>query len=187
LWTKHLIDNFATGFPLQLQPVVWIGGLRAIGMVLSIGAAELARRKIPTGSHVGIARALMAISAVLIAALFGFALARTLGLVLACYWTISMTRSVMGPIYDAWVNQRLDSSVRATVISMSSQVDAIGQITGGPVVGLIGSWFSVRAALVASAVILSPVLVLFRRAIGQPVTELDPSAPPLLQEVDPGE
>jgi hypothetical protein len=40
---------------------------------------------------------------------------------------------------------------------MSSQVDAIGQVAGGPAVGLVGSWLSVQAALVASALTLSPV------------------------------
>jgi DHA3 family tetracycline resistance protein-like MFS transporter len=78
-----------------------------------------------------------------------------------------MARNVIGPLYTAWVNQRLDSSVRATVISMSSQVDAIGQVAGGPVVGLIGSWLSVQAALVASALTLSPVLLLYPRALRQ--------------------
>jgi DHA3 family tetracycline resistance protein-like MFS transporter len=64
----------------------------------------------------------------------------------------------------AWVNQRLDSQVRATVISMSSQVDALGQIIGGPIVGAIGTLVSLRAALLSSAAILSPVLILFSRA-----------------------
>jgi hypothetical protein len=39
-------------------------------------------------------------------------------------------------------------------------VDAVGQITSGPVVGMIGN-ASIRAALVASAAILSPVLPLY--------------------------
>ena len=51
------------------------------------------------------------------------------------------------------------------MLSMSSQVDAIGQIAGGLVVGLIGSLVSVRAALLASGVILTPVLALYRIAI----------------------
>jgi len=57
--------------------------------------------------------------------------------------------------------------VRATVISMSSQVDAIGQIAGGPAVGWIGSAFSVQAALTVSGLLLTPVLPLYRRALSQ--------------------
>jgi DHA3 family tetracycline resistance protein-like MFS transporter len=84
---------------------------------------------------------------------------------LIAYWLIAVARNVIGPLYMAWVNQRLDSGVRATVLSMSSQVDAIGQIAGGPGVGLVGSLVSVRAALLASASILSPALLIFPRAI----------------------
>ncbi|MBI5713524.1 MAG: hypothetical protein HZC38_08910, partial [Chloroflexi bacterium] len=53
---------------------------------------------------------------------------------------------------------------RATVLSMSSQMNAVGQIAGGPAIGVVGNSFSVRAALMISAVILSPVLPLLSRA-----------------------
>jgi DHA3 family tetracycline resistance protein-like MFS transporter len=57
--------------------------------------------------------------------------------------------------------------VRATVLSMSSQVDAIGQVAGGPAVGLIGNLISVRAALLTSSIILMPVLALYRLVLKQ--------------------
>jgi DHA3 family tetracycline resistance protein-like MFS transporter len=76
---------------------------------------------------------------------------------------------LIGPIYTGWVNQRLEANVWATVISMSCQMDAIGQIAGGPVVGLIGNWLSVRAALLTSTLILTPVLALYRLAMRQDV------------------
>jgi DHA3 family tetracycline resistance protein-like MFS transporter len=165
LWTKQILDQFT--FPLadRFQPVFWFGLIRAVGMLLSVGAAEVAQRKVQTERHLAVARASWAISAVLVASLLVFALAKTLLVAVIAVWLISMSRNVIGPLYTAWVNQRLDSRVRATVISMSSQVDAIGQVAGGPVVGLIGSWLSVQAALVASALTLSPVLLLYRRAM----------------------
>jgi MFS transporter, DHA3 family, tetracycline resistance protein len=46
------------------------------------------------------------------------------------------------------------------VISMGGQVDALGQIIGGPPVGYVGTVFSLRAAMVAVSAILSPVLLL---------------------------
>ena len=50
------------------------------------------------------------------------------------------------------------------MFSVTGQVDAIGQIAGGPAVGAIGN-ASIRAALVLSALILSPVLPLYAYAI----------------------
>lgn len=167
LWTKHLIDQFAAAFPLPVQPVVWIGALRAVGMLLSVGAAEWASRSVATHDHRQVTRALAGLSAVLIVALVGFALSPFLLPAVIFVWIISMARNTIAPIYDAWVNQRLESGVRATVLSMSSQMDAIGQIAGGPGVGLVGSLVSVRAALLASAAILAPALALFRRALRQ--------------------
>lgn len=182
LWTKHILDQFA--FPLagQFQPVIWLGVMRAIGMILSVGAAELVQRNVHTEQHVAVARVSWAISAVLVLSLLGFALANALWLAVLAYWLIAMARNVIGPLYVAWVNQRLDSRVRATVLSMSSQVDAIGQVAGGPGVGLIGSWLSVQAALVASALTLSPVMLLYPRAIRQSNAQLAPLEPAVFDE-----
>lgn len=177
LWTKHLVDSFGPEVG-GMEPVLWLGFLRGAGVLLSVAAAEWARRKIPTDNPVGIAKSLFGVSVLLIVGLFGFALAGGLWPALAFYLLISMTRNVIGPVYDAWVNRGLDSGVRATVLSMGSQVDAIGQIAGGPGVGLIGSLISVRAALATSALILIPVLPLFRRAQGQAQPVPEPSVPP---------
>ena len=178
LWTKHILDQFTFPMADRFQPVFWFGLIRAVGMILSIGAAELVQRKVRTEQHASVGRASWAISAVLVISLLGFALAKTLLVAVIAIWLISMARNVINPLYTAWVNQRLDSQVRATVLSMSSQVDAIGQVAGGPVVGVIGSRISVQAALIASALTLSPVLLLYPRAIrlnkGQPA-QSDPA------------
>jgi DHA3 family tetracycline resistance protein-like MFS transporter len=41
---------------------------------------------------------------------------------------------------------------------MSSQVDAIGQIAGGPLLGALASAVSIKIALLASSLTLSPAL-----------------------------
>ena len=55
----------------------------------------------------------------------------------------------------------IDSRVRATVLSMQSQTDAIGQIVGGPPLGALGE-HQLPLAFLTSAVILSPALWLLR-------------------------
>jgi DHA3 family tetracycline resistance protein-like MFS transporter len=167
LWTKHILDNFTLPLSDVLQPVVWFGILRGAGVLLTAGASEIAQRRIHTDRFTSIARSLFGLTVALILSLLIFALTPWLGLAMLAYWVIYVTRNLIGPLYTAWVNQRLESGVRATVISMSSQVDAIGQIAGGPVVGWIGSAFSVQAALTVSALLLTPILPLYRRALGQ--------------------
>jgi MFS family permease len=111
------------------------------------------------------AQALMLNAGLIVAALAAFGLARNFWLALALYWLIGALRSVGTPLHAAWFNLRIDDpQVRATIFSVSGQADAIGQIAGGPVVGAIGN-ASIRAALFVSALLLSPVLPLYARAI----------------------
>ena len=43
----------------DVEPVVWFGLIRAVLLVISLAATELARRRVDTGRSVPIARALM--------------------------------------------------------------------------------------------------------------------------------
>lgn len=165
LWTKHILDNFEMPAFVDFQPIVWIGMINGVGMLLAASLTEIARRKIITDQFSSVAKALFMLTLLLAISLLGFALGQSFWLVMVMVWLINIAREIIGPVYTAWVNQRLDSKVRATVLSMSGQVDAIGQILGGPGVGMIGNLVSVRAALLASGIILSPALALYQRAL----------------------
>jgi hypothetical protein len=70
------------------------------------------------------------------------------------------------PLYTTWLNQQItDSSVRATVLSLSGQSNAVGQAAGGPVLGALGNVWGIRAALTAGALAIAPALGLYARAI----------------------
>jgi DHA3 family tetracycline resistance protein-like MFS transporter len=163
LWTPYLL-TFRFPSVAGMTTVAWFGLLRAGAILLGIAATEFVRRRVDTSSEPSVRRAMFVISALMVATLIGFALSFDFAMAIAAYWAFSLLRQTTHPLYTAWVNQRLDPQVRATVISMSSQVDALGQIAGGPVVGVIGTALSLRAALAASATMLSPVLLLFSRA-----------------------
>lgn len=74
---------------------------------------------------------------------------------------IHLLRFLIDPLLTGWINRGLDSQVRATMLSMRSQVDSLGQIGGGPLVGWIALRSDYRSGLQASALLLSPVLLLF--------------------------
>jgi DHA3 family tetracycline resistance protein-like MFS transporter len=77
-----------------------------------------------------------------------------------------MARNLAGPLYTIWLNEQItDSSVRATVLSISGQADAVGQAGGGPVLGLIGNVWGIRTALAVGALAIAPALGLYARAI----------------------
>jgi hypothetical protein len=63
------------------------------------------------------------------------------------------------------VNQGLDPRTRATINSMATQSDAIGQAGGGPVLGVIATRWSVPWAIAVSGLFRLPALILYGRAI----------------------
>ena len=177
LWTAHLLTNFTFPAAIHLKIVVWFALIKAASMLLSIAATEIARRWVRTRPSHAITRALFSMNAVIVAGMVVFALAGHLGVALAAYLAVRVLRGVAGPLITTWINPHIASEVRATVFSMSSQVNAIGQIAGGPVVGVIGSRGSLRAAFVADAVFLAPVLLLLGRALGrEPVSASQPDS-----------
>jgi DHA3 family tetracycline resistance protein-like MFS transporter len=133
-------------------------------MILSILVAELLIRRWRLAENRRVGPLLLANSAGLIVAMVAFGLAPNFGIALLAMWIIVVLRSIQYPIAATWLNQHLPSRVRATVLSMVGQADALGQIAGGPIVGVVGLR-SLRAALLFSGLILTPALALYSRGV----------------------
>ena len=153
-----------------LNPVMWFSIITIAAELLGIAVNEIIRRRVDTQHHVAVARSLFAINALLVAGMILFALANSFALAVAAYLLAWALRRARQPIYQAWLTQAIDARVRATVLSISSQLDAFGQMAGGPVLGVIGNARSIRAALVAASLALTPALLLFARATRLKVT-----------------
>lgn len=173
LWVKHLLDVFELPVIFGNNQIAFFGILRAGGTILTIFFLRFVEKRLDTSQPHAIGRAMFLITGLISAALIGFALSPFLGLALGLYLLIDMLRDVAMPLYTAWVNQKLDSGTRATVLSMSGQVDAIGQIAGGPGVGLIANLVSVVAAITTSGLLLSPALFLIGRANTQSAEQVE--------------
>lgn len=166
--TEHLL-SFELPLPggLNLPSVVWINLLGIAGGLLGTFALQVVMKRLKTDDDRALARASIIINTLLVGGLIGFALAGNFALAVICTWVVGIMRTLSEPIEANWINRQIDSSVRATVISMRGQVDAIGQMAGGPPVGLVGERLGVRAALLTSAALLSPVIVLYRLLPGR--------------------
>ena len=167
LWTAHILENFTLPVLGGLAPIVWFGLIDAVAMVLSMGAAEMARRTIDTTRQQTVALVLMGLNAAIMIGIISFALTTHFSLALMAYWLSRVLRTTRHPLSAAWINQQLESKVRATVLSLNGQADALGQVAGGPPVGIIGTIYSLRAALVVTGAILSPAMALYARTLRQ--------------------
>lgn len=167
LWMKHLLESFSlprlpllplAGDPEYINTLLWLGIISFVGMALTSLASGAAQRWVARPGTQPLVQGLFAAVVLLTICLFAFSLSTLLGFLLIFYWLIGILRTVINPLYTAWVNHRLDSEVRATVLSMSSQVDAIGQIMGGPLVGVVARAVSVKTGLLLTSSMLVPLI-----------------------------
>lgn len=160
LWTPHLLDNFTFPVLLGLQPIAWFGVIRAGSTLLSIVATEIARRGGTTESGGRLVGVMLALDVLMLAALLALAWAHTFWLALIALWVFSTARTTLGPLESAWIVRHTGGRARATAISFSGQLNAIGQVVGGPFVGWVGTVVSLPAALTVSALLMAPILLL---------------------------
>lgn len=165
--TASVIDRF--DFPTVFgtdSPVIWFGISGVVSTCLGLAASEIFKRRNPESLGAGVPARLLAITAAIqVGAIVVFALGGNLWLAFGMLWLRSVLGAISGPVEAAWLNRNLESTSRATVISMVGQANAIGQVAGGPALGWVGNTVSVRAALLGSALVLSPIVGLYHRLI----------------------
>ena len=108
LWVKYLVDNFTLPSIFGMNEVAFFGLLRAGGMLLSILATRQVEKRLDANHAPSIARAMLWITFLLSAAIFTFAFSPALAISILAVTAVSILRNVMDPLYNAWVNQRLD-------------------------------------------------------------------------------
>ena len=165
LFAPFLVESFEFPMLVGLDTVIWWGVMSAGSIVLAFVAVDIVRRFIDTSNYRHLVTVLTIVSALLVASTFSFALAGNFYIALLAYFGVAMLRSVKDPLFTALLNQNLESTTRATVFSMQAQADALGQIGGGPTIGVVGKFVSIQAALITSNIALIPVVGLYGLAL----------------------
>lgn len=168
LWISHFLEVSNLSNLADEQLVMVMGGIQFLIVLVSFVALHWVNRSTIHGNLGHIYIFLFVGSVLIIISLIGFALSSYVVGLLAFYIIIQVTRQVMYPLEDIWLNKIIpDSSTRATFFSVKGQVDAIGQIGGGPVIGLVASGYTIKIAIIVSAVLLAPVLFLYKMILRQ--------------------
>jgi MFS family permease len=179
LWEAQFLEEVGVPGFAGLDQVVWFGVLAAGATLLSIVVAQPLVRRFSVMGPARMAQSLLVFDAFRIVGLMAFALAGSFAFALVAFWGARLARSLAAPVHSTWLNANVeDSSVRATVLSMTNVFESGGEWGGGPVLGGIGNLFGVRAALAGSALALLPALGLYGRAVRHHGREPDLAAEP---------
>jgi DHA3 family tetracycline resistance protein-like MFS transporter len=162
----HFLRNVGLPGVGSLDPVVWFGIFWLAGMLLNIAAIGSLIRRVEHGGREVVARFLFGFTLLELAAMLVFALTGETWVAIGGLLGVFFARNMQGPLYDTWLSEQItDSSIRATVFSLTGQANAIGQASGGPVLGAIGNVWGIPAALTTGALSIGPALGLYGRAI----------------------
>ncbi len=167
LWEAHFLNTISLPEMGDLQPVFWFGLLNVAAKLLSIGALTWARRCLDTCKDSLVSRHLLVLSAAHLLLMIVFGLAPGFSVAMVAFLGISVVVDLKRPLLSVWINRNVASSVRATVLSMHGQADAIGQTAGGPGLGIVGTISSLRVVMLLVAGLLSPTIGVYRRAATQ--------------------
>lgn len=163
LWEAHILQNIGLPDLAALPDIAWFGLISAGAMLLAALATEGVRRFNNQNPQLTV-ELLAGISALLTLSVIGFGLAGNFAVALAFYWAVVLLRTVNAPLSAAWLNGYLEPRTRATVFSLNNQTDALGQIAGGPVLGLLAN-VTLRGAFVGAGVLLLPAVFLYLRTL----------------------
>ncbi|HLO02837.1 MAG TPA: MFS transporter, partial [Symbiobacteriaceae bacterium] len=165
LWEAHLLTTHQLGRLLTVTPALGFGLLAVASTLLGLIVGRAGERWLDLNQPRTTTLTLVLSMGVRVVMLVGFALAPSLWLAVLCYLLYDAAGALFFPAQNGWTNQQIPSRIRATVLSLVSQSNALGQTVGGPGVGWVGTRFSLKAALVAAAALLAPTLGLYASAV----------------------
>ncbi|HIW62940.1 MAG TPA: MFS transporter [Candidatus Stackebrandtia excrementipullorum] len=165
LWTDRILTDFNLPPIFGVDPdVAWFTGIALVGtlfsLIISLTVNRVSKRAM-NDRHPN--RLLGGLMGVQVLGILCMGVSPWLGLALGGMWLRDAARDLAYPVQTAWMNRHLETNARATVMSMSSQVDAFGQVAGGPSLGAVGSRWGLTAAIAGSAAVLTPAILLFLR------------------------
>ncbi|HSH04388.1 MAG TPA: MFS transporter [Anaerolineae bacterium] len=172
-WEAHILINYTlpplpanlTAFTASLNSplastVTWFGLLNLCLLAINILLANFVRQYLDHQTK-QLIPTLLIINILIILGVIFFALAPSFGWVLFSYFLMATMRTIDHPLYMAWLNKDLPSATRATILSFSGQLNALGQIVGGLIIGLIATRYNLPLGFLLAALFLLPIPLIY--------------------------
>ena len=145
----------------NLSSVTWFGIFGILGMILSFIVMHFMAKNLKNEDNRKNGKLLLCINILYISSMLIFALTKNFSLMLIAYLATNTFRIINEPIFSAWLNGHIDDNSGATVRSINGQMNSLGQILGGPIIGIIATNISVSIGIACTSLLVTPVLVLY--------------------------
>jgi len=160
LWIASLLERFTLPQFEWLPVTGWVGLIYALSMLTGAIAARITEHQLTMNRKDHFETGLLFASLFIALAITGFTLSPWWLLACILYCLIAGFRTVASALYTGWANSQAEPEIRATVLSTTSQADAIGQLLGGPVSGMVAQSAGLQTGLLISSLLLIPNILL---------------------------
>lgn len=159
LYTVHFLKDTVLPKIGGFGSVTWFGIFSMAGTVLSITALHLAEKLMK--SKLNQVLFLIYINSFTIVGILVFALTKDFKVMLAAYLLTGCFKTINNPVYNTRLNGFIEENARATVLSVSGQINALGQILGGPLIGFIAAKISGSLGIFYTGLLLIPTVAIY--------------------------
>lgn len=167
LWTMRFLKDIPLP-QVGYSDVFWLLIVNSAASILSILVIEIIKRKLENEGKLQLVWMLLMINVGKLCSIVFFALSGNFVLALISYCSCYTLRNAYYPLYDTWINKSIEESgIRATILSILGQINSIGQIAGGPVIGFIAVKTSVSLGIMITGLLVIPIIVLYTYVIGK--------------------
>ncbi|MBL7253998.1 MFS transporter [Paractinoplanes lichenicola] len=169
--SQPFLIPFVGGHPVELV----FGGLAIVAALGSIVVTGLAGRWIDVVRPQRVGRVLAVVQALTAAGMIGLGLAGHWWSAVGLYLAVRLLRDTAGPILNVWLVSATAPESRATVFSIVSQADALGQVAGGPPAGFVAQRRAIGAGISVAGLFVVPAVALYVLATASRPRELTKS------------
>lgn len=113
--------------------------------------------------QVTLARIVTTLSMLMLPALLLFASTQMLAMAIIAILLINLLYDMAQPVIATWLNLSIDSATRATMLSISSQINMLGMLILTSAISVFADTTGLRPALLVASLLLIPVIVLYAR------------------------
>lgn len=158
--TAHFLQDTTLPQIGNLKPVTWFGIFGILQMLLGILLMQLFLKRCKINGTRQSAVALLIINLCYILSMLLFGATVNFGFMLTAYLSINILKTINRPILTSLLSSQAEGDFRATILSTNEQANSLGEILGGPAIGIIADRVSIGFGISATVIFLIPIAFL---------------------------